>query len=320
MSPKTHVWLLALGAPAGPQAAAAWLRAFWTDPDAWPAGPAWLRGLLTWLTCRLRAPALADRCGRLDADTLRWGEIEAQARALGRMLGPHYEARPVLRYAGPGAEEASREVRPGERVILLPLEPHVGGPTTISPLREAQRRLADRKALVAQVRGWPDDPLYVEALAETLREALIDLPDPAYEVIFVARGLPSPYPQQARATVEALLGRVRLARPHHLAFTRAPGLLPGPGPLAVDLAVQRARAGLPCLVVVPVGFTSDHVETRVELDEELQRRAREAGLRHLRRAPTVATRPTFLRALQAQVLAAERAAGWDVPWRAAAEG
>ncbi len=320
MGTKTHVWLLALGAPAGPQAAAAWLSALWSDPDAIPHRLPWLRSLLAWLVARVRAPALAQRCASLDAETLRWAEIEQQARDLGRMLGPHYAVRPVLRYAGPDAAQAAKDTRPGERVILLPLEPHVSGPTTISPIRGALRALDGTRTEVARVSGYPDAPLYVEALAETLREALVGLPEPAYEVLFCARGLPSaggPYPAQVRATLDALLARVPLARPHHLAFTRAPGLLAGPGPTVDEVVKERGRAGLRCLVLVPLGFTSDHVETRVELDQELAALARSAGIAHIRRAPTVAVRPTFLRALQAQVHQAEDEAGWDIPWREA---
>lgn len=318
MAPRIHVWLLALGAPGGPTGAAAWLSALWSDPDAVPHRLPWLRSVLAWLVARVRAPALAQRCASLDAETLRWSEIEQQARDLGRMLGPHYAVRPVLRYAGPDALAAAKDTRPGERVVLLPLEPHVSGPTTISPIRGALRALEGTRTEVARVPGYPDAPLYVEALAETLREALVGLPEPAYEVLFVARGLPpgnGEYLGQVRATLAALLATVRLVRPHHLAFTQSQGLLKGPGPSVGEVVAARGKAGLRCLVVVPLGFTSDHVETRVELDTELVERARQAGIVHVRRAPTVAVRPTFLRALQHQVHRAEDEAGWDLPWR-----
>lgn len=320
MSASTQVWLLSLGAPATPAGARAWVRALWSDPDATTPPMPGLRALWGWLSARFAAPALAARCEHLDADTLRWAEVERQARDLGRLLGPNYAVRPVLRYAGPTAEQAARDTRTHDRVILLPLDAQVGGPTTISPLRHAHRVLAGHPAARTEILGYPDHPLYVEAVAETLCEVLVDLAgaDAAYEVVFCARGMPGPagpYPAQVQATVAAVVARTRLARPHHLAYTRAPTWLGGPRPQVRRVVQDRGRAGVQTLVLVPVGFTSDHVETRIELDEELPALARAAGVTRLVRAPTVATRPTFLRALATLVHEAEDRAGWDVPWR-----
>ncbi|NOY25620.1 MAG: ferrochelatase, partial [Oligoflexia bacterium] len=267
----------------------------------------------------------SDRCAAVDVETLRWAEIERQARDLGRLLGGNYAVRPVLRYAGPSAAQAAMDLGPGERVVLLPLNAQVSGPTTISPLRHAALALRAHKGPVAQVQGYPDNPLYIDAIVETLREALLELPQGSgdYQVIFCARGLPGrlgPYPKQVAATVRAVVARSHLSRPYSLAYTRAPGLGRGPSPQVRNMVAKLGDQGQGCLVLVPIGFTSDHVETRVELDSELQITAKAHGVHTLVRAPTVATRPTFLRTLAALVHQAEDRAGWDVSWRQAQDG
>lgn len=320
MAGTTHVWLLSLGAPPSPQGAGAWVAALWADPDAVTTALPWLRRLLSWLAARWSAPALARRCEALDSETLRWAEVELQARDLGRVLGAHYAVRPVMRYAGPSAAQAAKDLRKGDRVILLPVEAQVSGPTTVSPTRHALSALAGLPVTVAQVQGYPDHPAYVEAVAETLREALVDLPAGVgdYQVLFCARGLPGrpgPYPDQLQATARAVAARCRLGRPWHLAYTTTPGLGRPLRPLATEQAAALGQQGARCLVLVPLGLSSEHVETRIELDREVAAAARAAGVRHVQRAPTVATRPTFVRALAELVRQAEDRAGWDVPWR-----
>lgn len=318
MRGRTHVWLLDLGAPAGAPAARAWLKALLSDPEAVVPGlPAWLRGLWVWFLCWRSSPALEDRCGRAQGGDL---DRELQARDLERILGPHYAVRPVQRYGEHTARDAVQEVGRHDRVVLLPTSAHVGGPTTISPLRAAHRALASHPAARAEVSGYPDHPGYVEAVAETLRESLLALPSQAdpYEVIFCGRGwwgAPGPYPDQVQATVRALVHRSRLQRPHHLAWTRSPGGRSGPEPQVLDRVRERGQAGVRSLVLLPVGFSSESRQTRLELDQEAALVARDSGIEHFVRGPTVATRPTFLRCLADQVRAAEDRAGWDVPWR-----
>lgn len=317
MSGRIHVWLLALGDAPDPEGAIGWLRALLSDVDAvtvpWPG---LLRRLWSWWTVWREAPLLADQSATPSPLV---DQLERQARALQRVLGPHYDVRPVLRYAGPSATQAAMDLRKGDRVVLLPADAQVGGPTTISPLLHARRSLAGRDVPVAEVRGYPDHADYVEALAETLRVRLLDLPDDAgpYEVIFCARGLrgdPGPYPEQARATAAAVVKRTRLARPWHLAFSRPPGARRSSLPRVDRLVTERGRAGVRTLILVPLGYTTEQRDTVVALDRDVAAAAREAGVTHLLRADTVATRPTFLRALADLVHDAEARAGWDLPW------
>ncbi len=317
MSGRVHVWLLALGEAPDAEGAGGWLRALLDDTDAvtspWPR---FLRRLWAWLAVWRGAPLLVDRCA---TPSPLLDQLERQARDLGRILGPHYAVRPVLRYAGPSAAQAAMDLRRGDRVVLLPVDAQVGGPTTVSPLRHARRALAGSDAPIAEVQGFPDQDDYVEALAETLRAQLLDLPADAgpYEVIFCGRGLqgdPGPYPDQARATAAAVVDRSRLARPWHLAYTRPPGARRSALPLVERVVRERGAAGVQTLVLVPLGYSSEQRDTVVELDRDVAADAHDAGVTHLRRAATVATRPTFLRALARLVHAAEERAGWDLPW------
>jgi ferrochelatase len=66
---------------------------------------------------------------------------------------------------------------------------------------------------------------------------------------------------------------------------------------ATDTEIRRAGADRLGVVVAPIAFVSEHSETLVELDIEYARLAREAGVPHYLRAPTVGVRPQFIEGL-----------------------
>ena len=230
MAPRTHVWMLNMGGPDRPEAVRPFIEQLLSDPEVvqLPAGLGWLRPVLAWLVARLRAPKLLPVYERLGGASPQLRMVEEQALALGRVLGERYACRPVLRYSAPTADEAAESLLDGDQLVLLSLYPHACRATTGTSLADARRavKAAGRAVAVAEVGSYPADPGYVEAVAETVREAIRELPDGAdYAVLFSAHGIPErlaragdPYPGEIRATVEALVERIPLERPHHLSY------------------------------------------------------------------------------------------------------
>jgi ferrochelatase len=157
---------------------------------------------------------------------------------------------------------------------------------------------------VAYVDSWHDQPRFIEALAETTREALARFPDPStVTVMFTAHSLPArvvaegdPYPDELAATAALVAARLGLAR-YAFSFQSA-GRTGEPwlGPDILDEIRRLAADGVTELVIRPVGFVADHLEVLYDIDIEAQGVAREAGIR-LERARSMNTDPTFVAGL-----------------------
>jgi ferrochelatase len=157
---------------------------------------------------------------------------------------------------------------------------------------------------VSFVDSWYDQPRFIEALAETTREALARFPEPAaVQVMFTAHSLPArvvaegdPYPQELAGTAALVAERVGLAS-YDFAFQSA-GRTGEPwlGPDILDEIRRLAAAGVGELVIRPVGFVADHLEVLYDIDIEAQTVARAAGV-HLERARSMNTDPIFIAGL-----------------------
>jgi ferrochelatase len=164
--------------------------------------------------------------------------------------------------------------------------------------------LGEGAPAVSFVDSWYDQPRFIEALAETTREALARFPDPsAVRVVFTAHSLPArvvaegdPYPLELAGSAALVADRLGLAS-HDFAFQSA-GRTGEPwlGPDILHEIRRLAAAGVRELVIRPVGFVADHLEVLYDIDIEAQAVAREAGV-HLERARSLNTDPIFIAGL-----------------------
>jgi ferrochelatase len=164
--------------------------------------------------------------------------------------------------------------------------------------------LGEAAPTVDYVASWHDQPRFIEALAQTAREALARFEDPSgVRFMFTAHSLPArvladgdPYPAELAATA-ALVARQLGVGKYEFAFQSA-GRTGEPW-LGPDILVEihrLAAEGVPGLVIRPVGFVADHLEVLYDIDIEAQGVAREVGIR-LERARSMNTDPTFIAGL-----------------------
>jgi len=160
----------------------------------------------------------------------------------------------------------------------------------------------------------------VRAVVERVEEAIATLPAEhraTAPVLFSAHGLPEsyikrgdPYLDDIRITVEAVSRRLALGARTRLCFQSRVGpqrwLQPSTDAMLDDLAA----AGEKAVVVVPVAFTGEHIETLQEIDILYKERAQKAGIVHFARARTVGCHPAFIAALADLVEATAHARGW----------
>ena len=104
-----------------------------------------------------------------------------------------------------------------------------------------------------------------------------------------------PYVAQIKETVEALRALVGSEYEHRLGFQSRTGPVRWVGP-GTDTVIEELR-GRPAIVVVPVSFVSDHIETLYEIDLLFGERARRAGIGHFVRCESLNDSPLFVGAL-----------------------
>ena len=324
LSGRIHLWLVAMDAPEkldGLDGARAHALKVYCDRNLVALGMAWMQRLLARALCRWRAPLLlADETLAGDG-AVRCDRWHRQARLVERAMGEGHSCRPVVMHRKSFVHDALADLRSGDRVVLIPTVPHRSPGEWGSGLRSARRMLDERRISHRTVWPYALHPGHVEAVAESLRATLADLPQNVpYEVLFVAPMYPAwwPVPGDDRAIVlqglaQAVVTSVGLARPHHLAFVPRSGFVFAARPRASTTIKQMAARGVRTVVMVPLGVTQDAIETAAWLDGRLLEMAREAGISCILRAETVALRPTFVRGLVDLVTRVERDAGWIKP-------
>jgi ferrochelatase len=162
--------------------------------------------------------------------------------------------------------------------------------------------------VIEKVRGYFNHPGFIAAMVERLTEALDRLPQERRsqaQVLFTAHSVPlsmasgSAYVrqlQEASALVAQGAGadQWRLAYQSRSGPPEQPWLEPDVGDVLRELAAAKQPADV---IVVPIGFLSDHMEVLYDLDTEAAQLAADLGL-NLVRAGTVGVHPTFVRALR----------------------
>ena len=161
------------------------------------------------------------------------------------------------------------------------------------------------------VHEWYGHADYQQAIVEDIQRAARALPDPNpanIELLFSAHGLPKklvergdPYEQQIRATFEAL--RAKLGWPHTtLCYQSRVGPLEWLRPYIQDVVKEKAAAGCRQMLVYPIAFVSDHIETLYELGIQYAALAKQTGIAHYRVVPALNAHPLLIRALTDLVL------------------
>jgi ferrochelatase len=198
------------------------------------------------------------------------------------------------------------------RAVGLVLAPHYSGMSVagyFEYIEEAQKRLGTEIAL-APITSWHLHPPYLQALVDRVRTRLSEFPQgEAVMVVFTAHSLPQriltegdPYQEQLLETSRALASMLDL---DHWTFSyQSAGQTGEPwlGPDLVETVERLADEGERNILVVPIGFVSDHLEILYDIDHEAQAAARQRGIT-LKRIESLNASPDFVEGLADLVLA-----------------
>jgi ferrochelatase len=311
---KTAVFLLNLGGPRDLGEVKPYLYELFSDPllISAPFGP--FRPLLARLISHFRAPSSAEKYALIGGRSPLVEETEKQARALAAALGDGYTVHLAMRAGHPNTEEGVRAALAAgaTRAVALPLYPQFANATTQSSLLELRRWWPAERPL-AEVRSWHDDPAYLDAQAEVVRETLATL-SPAERaaalVVFSAHGLPmsqvrkgDPYPGHVESS-SAETARRAGAADWRITYQSRVGPVKWLGPDTLEFLAANAKGR--AIVAVPIAFVSEHLETLYDMDRLAKQAALSAGALAWRRAPALGARPAFIAALAGLVRAAAR--------------
>jgi ferrochelatase len=298
-----------LGGPDGPAAVRPFLFNLFNDP-AIISLPQPFRWLLAQFISRSRAPKSRMYYAALGGGSPLLAETQAQAAALESAAAPLANTVKVftfMRYWHPLVREAVAQVKAfaPTRIVLLPLYPQFSTATTGTSVR-AFAREARRRNLgvpVDTVCCYPTDAGFIDAMAKKLRAAMQGRDD-APRVVFCAHGLPlktiaagDPYQWQVERTAEAIAAKAGVpGRAWVLAYQSRVGPLPWLGP-TVEAEIGRAGRDGKAVLMVPMSFVSEHVETLFELDVTMRELARVSGVPCFDRIATVRTDGAFIAGL-----------------------
>jgi ferrochelatase len=324
---RRAVVLLNLGGPDSLQAVRPFLFNLFRDP-AIIRLPAAVRYPLAWAIARGRDKTAQANYALMGGRSPLLAETEAQAQALEAELmarAPSDETRVfvAMRYWAPRAAKTARDVAAfaPDEVVLLPLYPQYCTATTESSLKDWARAYRG-PGRTRSVGCYPTAPGFIEALAEAIRRAWAEAGKPRnLRLLFSAHGVPlqvvaagDPYQAQVEATAAAVAKLVPEFRDWRLCFQSRVGRLKWLEPSTED-AIRQAAADGKGVLVSPIAFVSEHVETLVELDHEYAGLAAELGIETYLRARTPGLSPAFIGALaDASTAAGERTAPYG-PWR-----
>jgi ferrochelatase len=270
--------------------------------------------------------ALADLTARYDAlggTSPLAARTEAQRVGLQAALDAiepgRYEVSLGLKHAEPKIETAVEAIAAHgfRHIVGLVLAPHYSSFSIGQYLDRATAAAAPHGITVAGIESWALEPAYLDFITTDLVAKLATMPENT-KVLFTAHSLPQriveagdPYPQELRATAEAVAAKAGLGQWSRWAIAwqsagRTPEPWLGPDILQVidDLAGSENDAGRTQGVLVSaVGFVADHLEVLYDLDIEAAARAHARGLAFARTA-CVNDDPTVMTALARRVIAA----------------
>jgi ferrochelatase len=317
MSDKTAVLLLQMGGPDSLEAVEPFLYNLFSDRDIIKIGPACLQPFIARIIVKRRAPKSAANYRDIGGKSPLRELTEQQAAELEKVLGDRYRCFVAMRYWHPFTEEALTAIRQEDidRVIALSLYPHYSRATSGSSFNELDKCLSGSKTRpeISCIRQFFDHPRYIQALAEKIEQGLSGFPDrPNVQLFFSAHSLPQsfiadgdPYLDHIQTTVRLVMERFE-GIAHHLAFQSRAGPVKWLEPSTGNKLKELAALGHKEVLMVPLSFVSDHIETLHEIDIEYREEAHKLGITDFRRMESLNSSPTFIKCLAELVRAADK--------------
>jgi ferrochelatase len=318
---QTAIVLFNLGGPDDLQSVEPFLVNLFSDRGIieLPFGAA-LQPLFARVIAKVRGPSVRRNYARIGGGSPQLCITTGQAAALERRLnayrpdGRSFRVFIAMRYSRPSSEDALEAIAASgiRRIVTLTLFPQYSTATTGSSRREFDRVVAKPEWRkygfeITHIDRYASHDGYLDAMAERVRESWDRIPPVARAntvLLFSAHGLPQkfvdagdPYVGEIDATRRGILERVNLPCRELLAYQSRTGPVKWIGPGTEATLEELGREGVTDVLVVPLSFVSDHIETLYEVDLLFRDVAAKAGITRYGRVEALNTSPRFIEAL-----------------------
>jgi protoporphyrin/coproporphyrin ferrochelatase len=245
-------------------------------------------------------------------------------RAREKVTDVRFKVYVAMRYWHPLIEEVAPEIsRDGvKKFVALSMYPHYSIATSGSSMSRLMEVIEDYPIDVFSISSWYDHPLYIEALADVIKKGLDSFTSTSGEagglrevqVLFSAHSLPvslikegDPYVNQIRGTIKVIVKRLPIK--WSLSYQSKSGPVKWLEPSTEETLKRFAKLGYKNILLVPISFVSDHIETLYEIDILYRDMAERLGM-VLKRVDSLNAHPIFIQALQDLVMRGIKEKGW----------
>lgn len=317
---RVGVLLLNLGGPEKLEDVGPFLFNLFSDPEIIRLPFAWLQKPLAWFIATRRAGVSQENYRKIGGGSPLRQITEEQAAALQKRLEAKGEDTQVyigMRYWHPFTEEAIAKMKRDqvEKVVILPLYPQFSISTSGSSFRLLERLWQEDEELKSLeytvIPSWFDRPGYLQAMADLISQQLDQAPNPnEVHIFFSAHGVPlsyvedagDPYQKEIEECTRLIIETLNRPNEYTLAYQSRVGPVEWLKPYTEDAIPELGAKGVKSLLVVPVSFVSEHIETLQEIDMEYREIAEEAGIHNFLRVPALNTHPLFIESLADMVV------------------
>ena len=313
---KNGVILLNMGGPDTLKDVQPFLFNLFSDREIIPLGPTFLQKFLAWIIARRRAPKSSALYAQIGGGSPLKEISFRQAQALETALAADgdYSVTVAMRYWPPFAEQAIGQLLAAgvDRLIALTLYPHYSKATTgssIAQLEKALQQLAPQIPLTC-ISFWPTQKEYISAVAENIIHALTDFAAQPVQVVYSAHSLPvsfikagDPYVEHIEQSITAI--EKITGHQGRLCYQSRSGPVEWLSPSTPEMLQTLAGEGCRNILMVPISFVSDHIETLYEINMLYREQAAQLGI-CLKAVPSLNTNPLFIEGLRSLVLQTDK--------------
>lgn len=306
------VILLNMGGPDTLKDVRPFLFNLFSDREIIKLGPRFMQKFIAWSIARKRAPKSAATYAKIGGGSPLKSITFAQAKALEDALSEdgEFHVTVAMRYWPPYAKEALAELQSKgvEKITALTLYPHYSRATTGSSVNHLKQALKTVTSTIPVhfITSWPTQPSYIEALSGNIVKEVRKIDSEKVEIVYSAHSLPVSFIEEGDPYVEHIehtIGEIEklTGQKGRLCYQSRSGPVEWLSPSVPEMLNTLAQEGCKHLVVVPISFVSDHVETLYEINMQYKEEARKLGM-ELQSIASLNTNPTFIRGLKELVL------------------
>ncbi|CAR28117.1 hypothetical protein ZYGR_0N06080 [Zygosaccharomyces rouxii] len=288
-SSPTAVVFMNMGGPSTVKETYDFLYELFSDNDLIPISKNYQRTIAKYIA-KFRTPKIEAQYSEIGGGSpiRKWSEYQsAEVCRIMDSISPEtapHKPYVAFRYAKPLTHETYEKLLQDgvKRAVAFTQYPQFSYSTTGSSLNELWRKIKEldpqRKITWSTIDRWPDNEGLTSAFAENITKKLQEFPPEIRDkvvILFSAHSLPmdvintgDAYPAEVGATVRKVMHKLNLSNPYRLVWQSQVGPKPWLGAQTANI-VEFLAPKVDGLLLVPIAFTSDHIETLFELDNEV---------------------------------------------------